>query len=80
MTTFVDSGLDADERVIVETAADFAAKRIAPHALRWDADNHFPVAELREDGVWDVRRRLRHEVDADALRPHKANHALDGFD
>ncbi|OPX16476.1 acyl-CoA dehydrogenase family protein [Gordonia sp. i37] len=48
MTTFVDSGLDADERVIVETAADFAAKRIAPHALRWDADNHFPVAELRE--------------------------------
>ncbi|MDF3283515.1 acyl-CoA dehydrogenase family protein [Gordonia sp. N1V] len=48
MTTFVDSGLDADERVIVETAADFAAKRIAPHALRWDADNHFPVTELRE--------------------------------
>ncbi|WHU48205.1 acyl-CoA dehydrogenase family protein [Gordonia sp. L191] len=48
MTTFVDSGLDADERVIVETAADFAAKRIAPHALRWDADNHFPVDELRE--------------------------------
>ncbi|QTI68318.1 acyl-CoA dehydrogenase family protein [Gordonia polyisoprenivorans] len=48
MTTFVDSGLDTDERVIVETAADFAAKRIAPHALRWDADNHFPVAELRE--------------------------------
>ncbi|HCS58855.1 MAG TPA: acyl-CoA dehydrogenase [Gordonia polyisoprenivorans] len=48
MTTFVDSGLDADERVIVETAADFAAKRIAPHALRWDADNPFPADELRE--------------------------------
>ncbi|MGC4933984.1 acyl-CoA dehydrogenase family protein [Gordonia sp. DT30] len=48
MTTFVDSGLDADERVIVETAADFAAKRLAPHALEWDAAHHFPVTELRE--------------------------------
>ncbi|GAB32677.1 acyl-CoA dehydrogenase family protein [Gordonia otitidis] len=41
-------GLDADERVIVETAAAFAAKKLAPHALEWDADDHFPVDELRE--------------------------------
>ena len=39
--------LDADERVITETAAAFAAKRLAPHALDWDAEGHFPVAELR---------------------------------
>lgn len=40
-------GLDDDERVITETAAAFAAKRLAPHALDWDAAKHFPVQELR---------------------------------
>lgn len=40
--------LDGDERVIVETATDFAAKRIAPHALEWDKSKHFPVGVLRE--------------------------------
>jgi alkylation response protein AidB-like acyl-CoA dehydrogenase len=40
--------LDDDERVIAETAAGFAAKRLAPHALEWDASKHFPVDELRE--------------------------------
>jgi alkylation response protein AidB-like acyl-CoA dehydrogenase len=40
--------LDADERVIAETAAAFAAKRIAPQALEWDADKHFPTDVLRE--------------------------------
>ncbi|MFN8073281.1 MAG: acyl-CoA dehydrogenase family protein [Mycobacterium sp.] len=40
--------LDDDERVIVETAAAFAAKRLAPHALEWDKTKHFPVDVLRE--------------------------------
>ncbi|BBX98118.1 acyl-CoA dehydrogenase family protein [Mycobacterium lacus] len=40
--------LNDDERVITETAAAFAAKRLAPHALEWDATNHFPVDVLRE--------------------------------
>ena len=40
--------MDQDERVIAETAAAFAAKRLAPHALDWDADKHFPVDVLRE--------------------------------
>src|SRR6201996_8482743 len=40
--------LDDDERVITETAAAFAAKRIAPHALEWDASKHFPADVLRE--------------------------------
>jgi len=40
--------LDDDERVISETAAAFAAKRVAPHALEWDAAQHFPVEVLRE--------------------------------
>lgn len=41
-------GLDDDARVIAETAAEFAAKRIAPNALEWDATKHFPVDVLRE--------------------------------
>ncbi|WP_428342217.1 acyl-CoA dehydrogenase family protein [Mycobacterium sp.] len=40
--------LDDDERVITETAAAFAAKKLAPYALEWDAAQHFPVDELRE--------------------------------
>ncbi|BBY87477.1 acyl-CoA dehydrogenase [Mycolicibacterium murale] len=33
--------------MITETAAAFATKRLAPHALDWDAAKHFPVEELR---------------------------------
>lgn len=40
--------LNDDERVITETAAAFAAKRLAPYALEWDAAKHFPVDVLRE--------------------------------
>src|SRR5258705_7017121 len=41
-------GLDDDERVIAETAAAFAKKRLAPYALEWDENHHFPVDVLRE--------------------------------
>lgn len=41
-------GLDDDARVIAETAAEFAAKRIAPNALEWDATKHFPTDVLRD--------------------------------
>ncbi|KAA1432598.1 acyl-CoA dehydrogenase family protein [Mycolicibacter arupensis] len=40
--------LDDEERVIVDTAAAFAAKRLAPYALEWDATHHFPVDVMRE--------------------------------
>jgi len=40
-------GLDDDARVIAETAAEFAEKRIAPYALEWDAAKHFPTDVLR---------------------------------
>jgi len=42
------SDLDDDERVIVETAAAFAEKRITPYALEWDEKHHFPTDVLRE--------------------------------
>jgi alkylation response protein AidB-like acyl-CoA dehydrogenase len=41
-------GFDEDERVIAETAAAFAEKRLAPFALEWDAAKHFPIDEMRE--------------------------------
>jgi hypothetical protein len=41
-------GLDDDERVIAETAAAFAQKRLAPYALEWDESHHFPTDVLRE--------------------------------
>ena len=41
-------GLDDDERVIAETAAAFAEKRLAPYAAEWDESHHFPTDALRE--------------------------------
>src|SRR5689334_15451442 len=41
-------GLDDDERVIAETAAAFAQKRLAPYTLEWDESHHFPIDALRE--------------------------------
>ncbi|WP_280834588.1 isobutyryl-CoA dehydrogenase [Mycolicibacterium frederiksbergense] len=40
--------LSEDDRVITETAAAFAEKRIAPYALEWDETHHFPTDVLRE--------------------------------
>jgi alkylation response protein AidB-like acyl-CoA dehydrogenase len=62
-------GLDDDERVITETAAAFAAKRIAPYALEWDAAHHFPTDELREAaGLGMAAIYCRDDVGGSALR------------
>ena len=41
-------GLGEDQQALVAAARDFAAGCIAPHALAWDRDRHFPVDVLRE--------------------------------
>ena len=46
--TFSPFDLSADDKVIVDTAAAFARKRLEPSALDWDERKHFPAAELRE--------------------------------
>src|SRR6201996_2819177 len=62
-------GLDDDERVITETAAAFAAKRLAPYALEWDATHHFPVDELREAAELGMAAiYCRDDVGGSALR------------
>ncbi|WP_407525407.1 acyl-CoA dehydrogenase family protein [Methylobacterium oryzisoli] len=45
MTLFA---LPEDQIAVRDMARDFAAERIAPHALDWDARKHFPVDVLRE--------------------------------
>lgn len=42
--------LTGDDLAIVEMARDFSRKRLAPFSLEWDADKHFPVAEMKEAG------------------------------
>jgi alkylation response protein AidB-like acyl-CoA dehydrogenase len=62
-------GLDDDERVITETAAAFAAKRLAPYALEWDATHHFPVDEMREAAQLGMAAiYCRDDVGGSALR------------
>ncbi len=35
-------------RELRETALSFARERLAPHALEWDQEKHFPVDIMRE--------------------------------
>ncbi|WP_431038738.1 acyl-CoA dehydrogenase family protein [Streptomyces sp. P6-2-1] len=46
-TTTYDTLLSEDQRALVGTTLDFAADQLAPHALEWDREKHFPVDVLR---------------------------------
>src|SRR6201982_4135434 len=40
--------LNEDQIAVRDMAREFAAEKIAPHALRWDEEKHFPVEVMRE--------------------------------
>src|SRR6201997_1623912 len=40
--------LNEDQVALREMAREFAAEKIAPHAVRWDEEKHFPVDVMRE--------------------------------
>ncbi|WFU44562.1 acyl-CoA dehydrogenase family protein [Bradyrhizobium sp. CB82] len=40
--------LNEDQIAVRDMALAFAAEKIAPHALRWDEEKHFPVEIMRE--------------------------------
>src|SRR5689334_846312 len=40
--------LNEDQIALRDMARDFAAEKIAPHAIRWDEEKHFPVEVMRE--------------------------------
>ena len=42
--------LNEDQRAIQEMAEAFAADRVAPNALDWDRNRHFPADVIRETG------------------------------
>jgi len=42
--------LNEDQRAIQEMTRAFAAERVAPHALEWDRDRHFPDDVIRATG------------------------------
>jgi alkylation response protein AidB-like acyl-CoA dehydrogenase len=39
--------LNEDQIAIRDMAQDFATETLAPHAMRWDEEKHFPVAEMQ---------------------------------
>ena len=45
MTAF---SLTEDQIAIRDMAQGFAAETLAPHAVRWDEEKHFPVEEMRQ--------------------------------
>jgi alkylation response protein AidB-like acyl-CoA dehydrogenase len=40
--------LSEDQIAIRDMAASFSAETLAPHAVRWDEEKHFPVEEMRQ--------------------------------
>ncbi|WNI21369.1 acyl-CoA dehydrogenase family protein [Streptomyces sp. ITFR-16] len=42
------TSLTEDQQALVETTLDFAQDHLAPHAVRWDRDKHFPLDVLRK--------------------------------
>src|SRR3977135_3259421 len=40
--------LNEDQIAVRDMAREFAAEKIAPHAIRWDEEKHFPVDVRRE--------------------------------
>lgn len=42
--------LTEEQQALLEVVGDFATERIAPYALQWDAERHFPVDVLAEAG------------------------------
>ena len=60
--------LNEDQVAVRDMAREFAAEKIAPHALRWDEEKHFPVDVMRDRKprhrrhlYQGRRRRLRHD-------------------
>jgi alkylation response protein AidB-like acyl-CoA dehydrogenase len=47
----MDFALTPDQQAIVEMTRGFAADRIAPFAVQWDADKHFPLDVLAGAGA-----------------------------
>ena len=60
--------LNDDQIAIRDMARDFAAEKIAPHAIRWDEEKHFPVEVMREAAALGIGGvYIRDDVGGSAL-------------
>ncbi|MBF6334088.1 acyl-CoA dehydrogenase family protein [Nocardia transvalensis] len=61
--------LDDDEKAITETAREFADEFLAPNALEWDEQQHFPVDVVRKAGSLGMGGiYIREDVGGSGLR------------
>lgn len=61
--------LDDDEKAITETARSFADELLAPNALEWDEQKHFPVDVVRKAGSLGMGGiYIREDVGGSGLR------------
>ena len=61
--------LNEEQLAIQDMARAFASDRVAPDALQWDRDNHFPVDILRETGPLGMGGiYVREDVGGSALK------------
>ena len=60
--------LTEDQIAVRDMARDFAAKKIAPFALKWDEEKHFPVEVMREAAALGIGGiHIRDDVGGSAL-------------
>src|ERR1700683_5291133 len=60
--------LNEDQIAVRDMARDFAAQKIAPHAVRWDEEKHFPVDVMREAAALGIGGiYIRDDVGGSAL-------------
>src|SRR3954447_19210382 len=60
--------LTDDQIAVRDMAREFAGERIAPHALRWDEEKHFPVDVMREAATLGIGGiYIRDDVGGSAL-------------
>src|SRR3984957_1003175 len=60
--------LTEDQIAVRDMARDFAAEKIAPHAIRWDEEKHFPVDVMREAATLGIGGiYIRDDVGGSAL-------------
>lgn len=61
--------LNEDQLAIQDMARAFAGDRVAPHALQWDRDKHFPIDVIRETGPLGMGGvYVREDVGGSALK------------
>src|SRR6204780_5547497 len=72
--------LTEDQIALRDMARDFAAEKIAPHAIRWDEEKHFPVDVMREGaklGIGGIY--IRDDVGGSALTRFDAALIFEGL-